>query len=106
MTIRFQSKGQVFDTGLCDRNLNLLAHAQCIELDIGSRCGGHGICGGDRVLIPEGLASSFSPVTDLERRLLGEELLAQGWRLGCQCWPENSDLSLNAEASPIHLVNG
>jgi 2Fe-2S ferredoxin len=88
MSIRFKSH----DTGFCDKNLNLLAHAQSIELDIGSECGGHGICGRDRVRIEPG--ADLSPVTEAEREHLTPEELAQGWRLACQCFPEQSGLEL------------
>ncbi len=74
--------------------LNLLAHAQAIELDIGSRCGGHGVCGGDRVRIPLDAARSFSPVRDAEREHLSPDELAQGYRLACQCFPESDSLDV------------
>jgi ferredoxin len=81
-------------TGFCLRGLNLLAHAQAIELDIGSECGGHGVCGRDRVRVSGG---EVSPVTDAERRHLTAAELAAGWRLGCQCFPERDGASLRAE---------
>ncbi|MGZ3699412.1 MAG: hypothetical protein ACXWPM_02200 [Bdellovibrionota bacterium] len=87
--------GPVHDTGMCDRNLNLLAHAQLLELDIGSQCGGHGKCGGDRLRMPP--TAKLSPITELERVHLSGEELAQGWRLACQCFPEEADQSLEAE---------
>lgn len=71
----------------CYRSLNLLAHAQMEELDIGSRCGGYGECGGDRIQVLQGL-DSLSSVTEAERRHLSEEELSQGYRLACQCFPE------------------
>jgi ferredoxin len=80
-------------TGLCEPNLNLLAHAQCIELDIGSRCGGHGVCGGDKIQIPLGDLSFFSPPTEHEKKHLSKEQLQQGIRLACQCFPNSSDIS-------------
>jgi ferredoxin len=96
MTVRFiDSAGNERDSGLCERNLNLLAHSQAIELEVGSRCGGHGVCGGDRVLPidePSGAQSGrLSPLTDAERRHLSADEIAAGWRLACQCFPENSD---------------
>ena len=87
------SHGTSRDSGLCERNLNLLAHAQTIELDIGSRCGGHGVCGGDRVKILDD-AAALSPLTEPERQHLSPDEIAQGWRLACQCFPDKSDQSL------------
>ena len=87
-------------TGFCELNLNLLAHAQAIELDIGSRCGGHGICGGDRVRIiatPGGTPPRLSPLTEREIQHLSKEEIEEGWRLGCQCFPEVS-------AQTLHIV--
>jgi ferredoxin len=85
--------------GFCEPNLNLLAHAQSIELDIGSECGGHGICGKDRIrLDPAGPTSrAVSPVSQEERRHLSPAELAQGWRLGCQCFPDSADQEVVAE---------
>lgn len=86
-------QGMERDAGFLERNLNLLAHAQAIELDIGSRCGGHGICGGDRVRIepgPDGRPPALSPLTEREREHLTPDEIASGWRLACQCFPENS----------------
>jgi ferredoxin len=95
MSICFTSlKDQkVHDTDLCERNLNLLAHAQCIELEIGSRCGGFGECGGDRIKIDPAQAHLFSPITGSEREHLSEEEIKEGWRLACQCFPQENDYS-------------
>ena len=78
----------------CLRTLNILAHAQMEELDIGSLCGGHGLCGGDRVLIAPG-TTGLSALTQKERNHLTPEEILMGWRLGCQCWPENDDLDIS-----------
>ncbi len=75
----------------CYRNLNLLAHAQLEEVEIGSRCGGHGICGGDKIHI-NGKPGEISAVTDIERSHLTSDEINSGWRLGCQCWPNQDDL--------------
>lgn len=80
----------------CYRSLNLLAHAQIEELEIGSRCGGYGECGGDRILIQEG-ADCLSPPTDAEREHLTESALKQGWRLGCQCYPEQDGADIRVK---------
>jgi ferredoxin len=71
----------------CYSQLNLLAHAQLDELAIGSRCGGHGHCGGDRVRVTAS-DGALSKVTDAEREHLTAAELANGWRLACQCFPE------------------
>jgi ferredoxin len=110
--IRFRSPdGQIRDSGMCEPSLNLLAHAQAIELEIGSRCGGHGECGGDRVQIQGTPKENISPVTADERRHLTPQELFEGWRLACQCFPEQRDLECeviipSGAASPPPQVRG
>ncbi len=93
MGIRFK----IHDTGLCEPQLNLLAHAQSIELDIGSVCGGHGECGRDRIQISPEDRAYFSPPSPSEREHLSAEELASGIRLACQCFPEREDLQITVE---------
>lgn len=92
MSVRFGKH----DSEFCARQLNLLAHAQAIELDIGSECGGHGICGKDRVCLSEADRAKVSPVTDDERAHLTPAELAEGWRLACQTFPEADGLEIQA----------
>lgn len=84
----------------CYSHLNLLAHAQMEEVQVGSRCGGHGICGGDRIQILSG-SSDLSPITSAEKEHLSPEEIAQGWRLACQCWPEKDSTKIRVEVRPI-----
>ena len=65
-----------------------------LELDIGSECGGHGICGRDRVSALN--TPHLSPPTEHEKEILGE-LLSQGIRLACQAYPEKDGDSLSFE---------
>lgn len=103
--IKFNREGVVLGTvSFCDRNLNLLAHAQSIELEVGSECGGHGICGQDRVRFSPGDLAKLSPVTDEERAHLTKTQLANGWRLSCQCFPEKSGEALDVEVAPVRRV--
>jgi len=89
--IRFEREGGVGGVvDFCDENLNVLAHAQSIELDLGSRCGGHGICGGDVIRIPEAIRSEFSGVTEDEKKHLSGPRISQGFRLACQCFPNRA----------------
>jgi len=75
--------------------LNLLAHAQIIEKDIQSRCGGHAECGTCRVIV---ISGKISPIRDEEQRLLDKLGVTSAaddtkYRLACQCYPESdSDL--------------
>ena len=88
--------GRVYFTGKHGRlstetvpELNLLAHAQIVELEVGSRCGGYGECGGDRIKILKG-AEHLSPPTVAERQHLSAEELKIGIRLACQTFPQNA----------------
>ncbi len=79
-------------------NLNLLAHAQSIDLEIGSRCGGHGRCGGDRIrILSNSLENSLSPITDAEREHLTSAELKLGFRLACQCFPNDAGARIRVE---------
>lgn len=94
----FRSAESVGAVDFVEPNLNLLAHAQTIELEIGSRCGGHGKCGGDRVrILPQADGSAhpaLSPVTDEERRHLTAGEIESGFRLACQCFPNDAKISI------------
>lgn len=97
MTLKFKAKsgGALYDAGVCERQLNVLAHAQMIDLELGSRCGGHGVCGGDRIWVPK--TAQVSPPTDREKQHLSDMDLEQGFRLACQCFPEKSGDSITLE---------
>lgn len=79
--------------------LNVLGHAQTLELKTGSECGGHGVCGKDLFHInPEQQKLHLSLPTSIESKLLGSKKLEQGLRLGCQTYinkePENGFLNI------------
>ncbi|MBS1958045.1 MAG: (2Fe-2S)-binding protein [Bdellovibrionales bacterium] len=88
------SQSQSFDAGYCLQGLNILGHAQLIDLFIGSECGGQGRCGKDRIQISEPERIHYNPPTELEHRYLSDALIADGWRLACQCFPAEDGLSL------------
>ncbi|RYZ71367.1 MAG: 2Fe-2S iron-sulfur cluster binding domain-containing protein [Proteobacteria bacterium] len=74
--------------------LNLLGHAQILELSVGSQCGGHGICGADRVQVFASDPSALSELTEIENKHLSEDEIKNGFRLACQCFPEFSTSQL------------
>lgn len=96
------TRAQQASTDFCAPKLNLLAHAQCLEIGIGSQCGGHGVCGGDRVRVQvmggSETPSPLSPLTEAELKHLSQDELAQGYRLACQCYPNEASLELRVEA--------
>ena len=89
MPIRFASGVEVESF----RNLNLLAHAQMAELDVGSRCGGWGECGGDRVKVVLG-SDLLSPLTEAEREHLSADEITAGFRLACQAFPQKDGVEI------------
>jgi len=87
MQIRFIfHDGKVFETELI-RELNILAHAQILEIDIGSECGGHGICGKDRIFVQNTPQEALSSPSELEIQHLGRSLVQKDTRLACQAYP-------------------
>ena len=96
MSVRFQKKDQIFDSELCMRGLNLLGHAQMIELEIGSQCGGFGKCAADRVILAPEEQKKVNPPTEVETHHLSKEELVQGLRLACQCFPNEDGMSILA----------
>lgn len=96
MSIRFvnRTSANEFETGHCFQALNLLAHAQLIELSLGSQCGGKARCGKDRVWIAETDRKQLNSPHPSERALLGDEAVDSGWRLACQAFPSRDDLDL------------
>jgi ferredoxin len=97
MSVKFLRKSEILDSEVCWQGLNLLGHAQMIELFIGSKCGGHGECGADRVrLRPEDQAKVNAPGA-VEKSFLSAEELASGVRIACQCFPNEDGLSIQVE---------
>jgi len=93
--IEFHLRNGKTDRTPCYAKLNLLGHCQLNEIGTGSQCGGHGICGKDRVLILSASeAEALSPPSAEELKHLRTEELAQGIRLACQCYPQKDDLDL------------
>jgi ferredoxin len=100
MSVVFVRGTEEFDSGVAMQGLNLLAHAQMIELSLGSECGGHGKCGKDRVRVPAEDRPKTSPVTAIERAHLRPEEIEAGIRLGCQCFPESDGVRLRVFLPP------
>jgi ferredoxin len=91
--IKFHGKNSATTTVPCMRSLNLLGHAQLEEIELGSRCGGYGECGGDKIQITAG-QEFLSPITDSEKEHLTAEELQKGMRLGCQCFPQSDRVEI------------
>lgn len=68
------------------RPLNILAHADMVELDLPQACGGKAECGTCRVIVHAG---ETTPVSGEEARLMRRfpKRFEAGERLACQCRP-------------------
>jgi ferredoxin len=97
MSVIFVRQGVRLDSEICHPGLNLLGHAQMIELGLGSECGGHGKCGRDRVLLEASELDQVNAPTAIERAHLKPEELKAGYRLACQCFPNAEGLSLSVK---------
>ena len=77
VSVKFYKKNDIFDAELCMQGLNLLGHAQLIDLSVGSQCGGHGICGADRIRLKARDAKKVSAPTKIEKMHLTPEELEE-----------------------------
>jgi ferredoxin len=96
MSLKFINRHtrEVEDSGHCLQGLNVLAHAQLIELDIGSQCGGKARCGKDWVWIASEDRKWFNSPEKIEVHHLGSEAVGKGWRLACQAFPSRDNLEI------------
>jgi len=62
---------------------NVLEAAKLVGADLASICGGKSICGKCRIII-KGNRGSVGPPTSIEKSLISEEDLSEGYRLACQ----------------------
>lgn len=67
-----------------DEDVNILRISIRHDAGLPWRCAS-GNCGTDRIVVTEG-AENLSPARRRERERLGEELMAQGYRLACQTY--------------------
>jgi ferredoxin len=96
MTVKFIREEKVYDTGECMRGLNILGHAQIIELFLGSQCGGHGECGKDRIRLSDEDQKKVNPANKIEKEFLNEAQLKAGMRIACQCFPNEDNAEITA----------
>ncbi|GEN33427.1 MULTISPECIES: 2Fe-2S iron-sulfur cluster-binding protein [Aneurinibacillus] len=94
-TIDFKTSGKRIEV---EKESNLLRMSIRYEGGIPYKCGG-GICGTCVVKI-DGGEENLSKVSKKEIEKLGENLIAQGYRLACQTFV-NGDVELNWEENPI-----
>jgi len=108
VSVRFKSGEQTHDSEVCMSGLNLLGHAQMIELEIGSRCGGHGVCGADRVVVDFNNQKRLNPPNEVERSHLSAEEISNGMRLACQAFPnrDGDEIWVGVSKAPSQSERG
>jgi len=92
--VKFYRNGKLISEVDCFQSLNILAHAQIEELETGSECGGHGKCGKDLVLVAESDRKKLNAPSFMENKHLTTDELIEGWRLACQAFPNEDDMSI------------
>ncbi|MCX7854871.1 MAG: ASKHA domain-containing protein [Anaerolineae bacterium] len=68
----------------------MLEAARRLGVGLSGVCGGLGVCGTCRVIIPPECRDALSPVSDTERERLGEEEVARGVRLACRAFIQHA----------------
>ncbi len=81
VAISFQPLGR---KGQVPAGISVLEAARRLGVGLSGVCGGAGVCGTCRVVIPPEYRDAVSPISDTERERLGEEAVARGVRLACR----------------------
>jgi ferredoxin len=97
--INFLTSGKVFEV---PDNSNILRVSLRYDGDLPNRCGG-GICG-NCVFKTESGQENLDQVKIQERRKLGEEWLEKGYRLGCQTFVTEGDVTVSWDEEVTNIV--
>jgi len=94
-TIRFLPSGKSIKI---DRPISILEAARLAGVQLDSLCGGRQRCGKCKVIL-KGHLPPLSPPDDVERKLLGDRLISEGYRLACNTIAQGSLAVLVPEQS-------
>lgn len=86
LNIEFQPMGR---RGRFPSGQSILEYARRLGIGLSSVCGGKGICGKCKVQLLNGSSSKPRPH---EIKAFSTAQITAGWRLACQCYPENDCL--------------
>ncbi|PEL09845.1 2Fe-2S iron-sulfur cluster binding domain-containing protein [Bacillus sp. AFS017336] len=86
--LNFATSGKVLEV---PENSNILRMSLRFDGELPNRCGG-GVCGSCVCKIEEG---TVDHIKVQERRKLGEEWLSKGYRLGCQAFINDEDVTIS-----------
>jgi uncharacterized 2Fe-2S/4Fe-4S cluster protein (DUF4445 family) len=84
----------------------ILEQAREIGIEIGSVCGGKGLCGKCKVIVIEG-EDALSPLSDVERDRITDDEIERGYRLACQAKIVGDVVvEIPEESAPRILIEG
>ncbi|KEO85066.1 2Fe-2S iron-sulfur cluster-binding protein [Tumebacillus flagellatus] len=78
--IRFEPHGKTVDVRT---GVSLLAAARSAKVMLPSKCGGRGACTTCKVQVQS--ETPLPPLSRMEKHMLSDRMVADGFRLGCQC---------------------
>jgi uncharacterized 2Fe-2S/4Fe-4S cluster protein (DUF4445 family) len=87
VTVSFQPLGR---RGRVPAGISVLEAARRLGVGLSAVCGGAGVCGTCRVVVPPEGQDALSPLSDPERARLGDEDIARGVRLACRAFIRQS----------------
>jgi len=87
VTVSFQPLGR---RGQVPAGISVLEAARRLGVGLSAVCGGAGVCGTCRVVVPPEGQDALSPLSDTERARLGDEDIARGVRLACRAFIRQS----------------
>jgi len=87
VTVSFQPLGR---RGRVPAGISVLEAARRLGVGLSAVCGGAGVCGTCRVVVPPEGQDALSPLSDTERARLGDEDIARGVRLACRAFIRQS----------------
>lgn len=90
---------QPHDRSIVARNgTTILAAARLAKVMLQSKCGGRGACTACKVQIRT--EAQPAPLTRMEKHMLSEQMIKDGYRLGCQC-VVNGDADVIVPEDPL-----
>ncbi|MEM3579848.1 MAG: ASKHA domain-containing protein [Candidatus Bathyarchaeia archaeon] len=96
ITILFEPEGRKAEVQF---GISIFEVARMVGVGLRSECGGKGVCGKCKVIVPD--KKSVSEVTEAERRHLTTEEIESGYRLACQALLKKSATIMIPEESRI-----
>lgn len=81
--------------------MTILAAARHAKVMLQSKCGGRGACTACKVQVQA--AQPLPPLSRMEKHMLSDKMVKDGYRLGCQC-QVNGDMEVTVPEDPLRRV--